>query len=179
LSEWQEARSAQCSSIVSDEQRSHSPKLGLPKGQRRFWTAASSFIVRIRYSILTLLSSPEIQNRLCQYINNLCYRALEALLSGSILMKGTVYTLRRKCSKASCHCTRGALHPRIVLTASIRGRTQLWTIPEERIEEVRQKTEQYRRFRKARHSFIKSLEQRQRKMLRIIDSIERICIQQP
>ena len=40
-------------------------------------------------------------------------------------MKGSVYTLRRKCGKATCACARGALHETVVVSWSEAGRTRL------------------------------------------------------
>ncbi len=104
---------------------------------------------------------------------------ITSFLSARPLTKGTVYTLRRKCSKPSCRCARGALHESIVLTASVSGKTRLWTIPKERIEELRAATRAYRHFRKARVHFLKRCLQRQREMLRIIDHIEKIRTHEP
>lgn len=67
----------------------------------------------------------------------------------------------------------------VVLTASMGGKTRLWTIPEERVEEIRQRTEQYRQFRKARAAFFKKHVQRQTEMRRLIDAIEKIRTRQP
>lgn len=104
---------------------------------------------------------------------------LAPFLSDHPLVKGTVYTLRRRCSKSSCRCARGERHATVVLTASIGGKTRLWTIPEERIEEIRERTERYRRFRKARAAFLIKCAQRQAEMLRLIDAVEKIRTQQP
>jgi len=100
-------------------------------------------------------------------------------LSDHPLVKGTVYKLRRKCSKSSCRCARGEHHETVVLTASIGGKTRLWTIPEERIEEIREQAERRRRFRQARSRFLKECAKRQAGMLRLIDAIEKIRTQAP
>lgn len=104
---------------------------------------------------------------------------LAPFLSNHPLTKGTVYPLRRKCSKPSCRCARGELHENIVLTASFGGKTRLWTIPEDRIEEIRQQTERYRQFRQARKRLVKEWTKRQAELLRLIDAIEKILIQAP
>jgi len=104
---------------------------------------------------------------------------LAPFLSGHSLIKGSVYTLKRKCSKPSCRCARGEHHAMIVLTASMGGKTRLWTIPEERVEEIRQGTQNYRQFRKARADLLKGCAQRQIEMRRIIDAIEKIRVRQP
>jgi len=104
---------------------------------------------------------------------------LAPFLSDIPLTKGTVYLLRRRCSKASCRCNRGMLHERIVLTASMKGKTQLWTIAEDRILAMRRQTESYRLFRRARSTFIRSCIQRQNKMVQLIDVIGQMRRQQP
>ena len=95
------------------------------------------------------------------------------------MIRGTLYPLRRKCAKPSCRCARGGHHETMVLTANISGKTRLWTIPEEHIEEVREMAERYRRFRRARADFIKLYSQRLTQMLRIIDAIEKIRKKEP
>ena len=104
---------------------------------------------------------------------------LAVFLSNRPLVKGTVYPLRRKCSKPTCRCARGALHETVVLTANILGKTRLWTIPGDRITAVRVQAEAYRRFRRARSAFIKKAARRQAGMLRLIDAIREIRTQQP
>lgn len=104
---------------------------------------------------------------------------LAAFLSDHPLIKGTVYTLRRKCSKPTCRCAQGERHAAVVLTASVKGKTRLWTLAHDRIEEVRERTEVYRRFRKARVAFVKRSSQRQTAMLRLIDAIEDVRTRQP
>ena len=117
-----------------------------------------------------------------QKLLNLYQRPREELapfLSDTPMTKGTVYPLRRKCSKASCHCVRGELHETLVLTAGMEGKTRLWTIAPEQIGEIRERTQAYREFRKSRAAFIKECAQRQEELLRLIDAIEQARIRQP
>ena len=95
------------------------------------------------------------------------------------MIKGTLYPLRRKCGKSYCGCARGRLHETMVLSASVSGKTRLWTVPEERIEEIRQMTEHYRRFRQARAELVKLYARQSSQMLRIIDAIEKIRKREP
>lgn len=104
---------------------------------------------------------------------------LAPFLSGRPLIRGTVYTLRRKCGKPSCRCARGERHKTVVLTASIGGKTRLWTIPAERIDEIRERTEAYRRFRQSRDAFMKKLAEHQAEMLRLINTLGKIRTKQP
>ena len=104
---------------------------------------------------------------------------LGVFLSDHPLVRGTVYTLRRKCSKPTCRCAEGERHATVVLTANITGKTRLWTIAADRVEELRERTEAYRQFRKARAAFLKQCVQRQAAMLRLIDAIGKARTRQP
>ena len=104
---------------------------------------------------------------------------LGVFLSDHPLVRGTVYTLRRKCSKPSCRCAQGERHASVVLTANIKGKTRLWAIAADRVEELRERTEAYRQFRKARAAFLKQCVQRQVAMLRLIDAIGKARVRQP
>jgi len=104
---------------------------------------------------------------------------LAVFLSDHPLVRGTVYTLRRKCSKPTCRCAQGERHASVVLTANIKGKTRLWTIAADRIDELREQTEAYRQFRKARAFFLKRWAQRQAAMLRLIDAIGKARTKQP
>lgn len=95
---------------------------------------------------------------------------IAVFLGSGPMVKGTVYTLRRKCSKPSCRCVGGRRHESLVLTASVSGRTRLWTIPENNAEEMRELTERYRQFRLARARLVKSHVE----MLCLIDAIEKL-----
>ena len=107
------------------------------------------------------------------------FPSLDPFVSNRPLIKGTIYTLRRKCSKPSCRCARGLLHESVVLTASIAGKTRLWTIPAERISDVRSGTRAYRAYRQARAALIRHCHQRQQEIVRIIDQIEKLRTHQP
>jgi len=104
---------------------------------------------------------------------------LAPFLSDRPMVKGTVYTLRRKCSKPSCRCATGQKHESTVLTARINGKMRLWQGPEDRFEELKDGTEIYRQFRKARARLIKEQRKRQLEMLRIIDAIAKARTRQP
>lgn len=61
------------------------------------------------------------------------------------------------------------------MTASIGGKTRLWTLSEDQISELRRRTERYRQFRRARAQLVKE----QRETLRLIDAIEKARTRQP
>lgn len=57
---------------------------------------------------------------------------LQDLLPLRQLLKGSVYELKTRCGKPSCHCASpgGPLHSSTVLSWSGRGKTRLRTLPE-------------------------------------------------
>jgi len=75
---------------------------------------------------------------------------LESFLGREPLLPGSLYTLRRRCGKPTCHCVRGELHASTVLSYRGQGRPRNVTLPPESLREVRKLTEDYRAFRKAR-----------------------------
>ena len=91
-------------------------------------------------------------------------------LDNQPLVKGTVYPLRRRCGKPTCSCRKGELHETQVLSASVGGRTRLWSVSAERLEDLCVLTQRYQRFRSARADFVKRYTQ----MVKIIDAIERL-----
>jgi hypothetical protein len=95
-------------------------------------------------------------------------RVLEVVFGRSPLVKGNVYELARKCGKVNCICTRGELHRSMVLTWSEAGKSRLLSIPAERVAEVKQKSEEYLRFRRARAR----VGEIHREILAVMDRIE-------
>jgi hypothetical protein len=111
-------------------------------------------------------------SRLRQALDS-CLEELDALLDvfkdqRTEMVKGTVYVLRRRCGKPTCACATGELHASRVLTWSEEGRSRILSIPAERVEELKERTRRYQRFRKARARLVKL----HAKMLDIIDRIE-------
>lgn len=95
-------------------------------------------------------------------------RLLEVFLARATLVKGSVYTLRRRCGKPTCGCARGARHGTLVLSWSEGGRTRLRTIPPGRQGEIQGGVRRYQRFRRARARLVKLHAQ----MLALIDALE-------
>jgi hypothetical protein len=93
---------------------------------------------------------------------------LEVFLAREPLVKGSVYTLRRRCGKPTCGCTQGHLHGTVVLSWSEAGRTRLRSLPPSRRGDVRAAVRRYQRFRRARARLVKLHAQ----MLRLIDALE-------
>jgi hypothetical protein len=77
------------------------------------------------------------------------------------LLKGSVYELKTRCGKPSCHCAtpEGPLHSTPVLSWSHAGRTRLRSLSASDLTRYRRLTETYRRFRQARAHLVKFHEQ--------------------
>ena len=103
-------------------------------------------------------------------------RQLEALLPLRRLVKGSVYDLRTRCGKPSCHCAsdQGPLHTSPVISWSEHGKTRLRTLPSGELAHFRQLTENYRRFRQARAALVKLHQQ----ILTQVDRLE-VALQLP
>jgi hypothetical protein len=84
-------------------------------------------------------------------------RHIETLLPLRQLLKGSVYDLRTRCGKPSCHCASddGPLHTSPVISWSEHGKTRLRTLPPGQRAHFRHLTENYRRFRRTRAALVK------------------------
>ena len=98
---------------------------------------------------------------------------LESSLGRDPLLPGSLYTLRRKCGKPSCHCRRGELHQSTVL--SYRGQVPPQNIspPPEDVESLRKMTDHYRRCRQARAQLVRW----QRQLLKLVDDLQAARVQ--
>ncbi len=101
--------------------------------------------------------------------------SLEVVFGRAPLVKGNVYEMARKCGKPSCACTRGELHRSMVLSWSQRGKTQLFSIPPDRLAEVRQKSQEYLRFRRTRARISRIC----KGMVALLDRIEKLRREAP
>lgn len=100
---------------------------------------------------------------------------LEIASGRSPLVKGNVYEMARKCGKANCVCTRGELHRSMVLSWSEGGKSRLLSIPTERLGELKEKSEEYLRFRRARARVTQIC----REILAVLDQIEKLRREEP
>jgi hypothetical protein len=98
-------------------------------------------------------------------------RQLDEMLPLRQLVKGSVYDLKTRCGKPTCHCAseEEPLHSSTVLSWSEHAKTRLRTLPPGERARFRQLTENYRRFRQARAALVKL----QRRMLATIDRLEK------
>jgi len=101
--------------------------------------------------------------------------SMEVIFGRAPLIKGNVYEMSRKCGKPSCACARGQLHKSMVLSWSHQGKTRLRSVPPQRLEELRSKSEEYLRFRRARAQVSVICKQ----MLNVIDRIETLRREEP
>jgi len=110
------------------------------------------------------LSSLRTQLRDCgQHLHDL----LDSFLGREPLLPGSLYSLRRRCGKPTCHCARGELHTSTVLSYRGQGRPQNITPAPAQLADVRELTEAYRHFRQARSQLLRL----QRQLLTLIDRL--------
>ena len=102
----------------------------------------------------------DVQNQLSQL--------LEDCLGREPLLPGSLYTLRRKCGKPNCRCSRGELHESTVLSYRGQGRPRNMSPPPAQLEPLRTMTHDYRRCRQARAKIVRW----QRQLLTLVDALE-------
>lgn len=64
-----------------------------------------------------------------------------------LVLRGALFTLRRKCGKASCHCASGDAHESPALAYPAGGRTKTMTLGAHDVAAVRAALARYRRAR--------------------------------
>jgi hypothetical protein len=95
-------------------------------------------------------------------------KLLEEFLGREALLPGSLYTLRRKCGKPNCHCSRGELHESTVLSYRGGGRPRNISPQPAHLESLRAMTRDYRRCRQARAKLVRW----QRELLTAVDALE-------
>jgi hypothetical protein len=117
-------------------------------------------------------------SRLRQALRNLIREleaSLEVTFNRSPLVKGNVYQMARKCGKPNCICTRGQLHRSMVLSWSEGGKSRLFSIPPERVGELKEKSEEYLRVRRARARVTEICKE----ILAVLDQMEQLRREEP
>lgn len=66
-----------------------------------------------------------------------------------LMVRGSLFTLRRRCGKANCHCSSGPGHESPALAYPEAGRTKTITLAAADVEEVRTALERYNTARAA------------------------------
>ena len=98
---------------------------------------------------------------------------IQGLLAREPMLPGCVYTIRRRCGKPTCRCTRGELHETVLLSYRGAGRARNVTPRSEaELALFRKLTEPYQRFRRARAELVKV----HKEMLRVLGLMERIRV---
>lgn len=98
---------------------------------------------------------------------------LEDCFGRGPLLPGSLYTLRRKCGKPNCRCTRGELHESTALSYRGQGRPRNISPSPEQVDTLRQMTEDYRRVRQTRAKIVRW----QRQLLKLMDALEEARVQ--
>jgi len=101
-------------------------------------------------------------------------RLVDPLLARGPLLPGCVYTLRRRCGKPTCRCTRGELHATEVLSYRGQGRPRTVTPRPGEVPALRALTGAYQRFRQARTA----LGRLHRQMASVVERIESLRIEE-
>jgi hypothetical protein len=100
---------------------------------------------------------------------------LNVALARTPLVKGNVYEIARRCSTRNCSCMRGRLHRNMVLTWSEQGRSHMRSIPPAQLAELRKKSAEYLRFRRARAE----VSVLHKKILKVLDQIQELRREAP
>jgi hypothetical protein len=98
---------------------------------------------------------------------------LEACFERTPLLPGTLYTLRRKCGKPACRCTRGQLHQSTVLSYRPDGRSQNISPAAEHVDSLRAMTQHYRQCRQTRVQLRRWFTQ----LLQLVDALQDARVQ--
>ena len=101
--------------------------------------------------------------------------AVRVGLDRSVLVKGNVYELARKCGKPSCACADGKPHRSMVLSWSHQGKTRLMTVPPEKLDRLRSGSARYLRHRAARARVTAM----GRRIVLLFDQIEKLRREKP
>lgn len=63
----------------------------------------------------------------------------------AMVLKGSLYTMRRKCGKPNCRCQKGELHETPALSYRVGGKAGILTLKPEDVPKVKAATKRYRR----------------------------------
>jgi hypothetical protein len=62
-----------------------------------------------------------------------------------LVLRGSLYTMRRRCGKGNCRCRKGELHETPALSYRVGGQARILTLRPEDVPRVKAATERYRR----------------------------------
>ena len=60
-----------------------------------------------------------------------------------LVLRGSLITLKRKCGRPQCRCAQGELHETAALSLNIDGKTQIVTLRQEEVAEVKAALDRY------------------------------------
>ena len=83
------------------------------------------------------------------------------------MVQGSFYLLKRRCGNSNCRCARGELHEAWVITRSQGGKGRTFMVPVEDRGRLRQLTQEYRQYIRARAA----LSKRHAQILALIDEL--------
>jgi len=117
------------------------------------------------------------QRQLLQQLSTQYADQVQRLLHYRTLMRGSVYSLRRRCGNPGCHCARpGATrHACTVLSWSQQGKTYLRSLWPADLDRVHRLVENHRQLRQDR----RSLDQLHRQLLQALDRFEELLCEAP
>lgn len=98
---------------------------------------------------------------------------LQACFERTPLLPGSVYSLRRKCGKPTCRCSRGELHESTVLSYRGEGRSQNLIPAAEHLDSLCRMTQDYRQCRQARVQLRRWFAQ----LLQLVDALQAARVQ--
>jgi vacuolar-type H+-ATPase subunit I/STV1 len=97
------------------------------------------------------------------------YKHLKVIFNNDALVKGGIYIINRKCGKESCKCaTTDYRHPSYYLYKSEQGINQTIYIKRKDVDILKELTNNYKKFRKARAELMKI----EKEMAEIMNKIE-------
>jgi hypothetical protein len=94
-------------------------------------------------------------------------RLLRRLARSQSMVQGSFYLLKRRCGNPNCRCARGQLHETWVITRSQGGKGRTYTVPVEERARLRQLTQEYRHYLRARAL----LRKRHAQMLALVEGL--------
>ena len=117
------------------------------------------------------------QRQLLQQLSTDYARQAQRLLGYRALMRGSVYTLRRRCGNPGCHCAGAGAsrHDCLVLSWSQQGKTYLralWPADRDRVCRL---VDNHRQLRQDR----RTLDQLHRQLLQTVDRLEELLCEAP
>ena len=71
--------------------------------------------------------------------------------SPHLMLRGSLITLKRKCGKPTCHCTKGKPHRCPALSYSLKGKTKIITLRPADVPEVKEALRRYRQALQSLH----------------------------